>query len=675
MVPRRPAERSPTTRKGEAEVRLPALSAGAWRLRYETRDAFGGKYETTKDFVVAGKGVRIAFPEVLLAERESVGSGGVARFLVASGLPGQVLYFDVLRGGKVVSRRAIASAQSGVIEIPVSAEDRGGFAVRVSLVRDHQFLTEGRSVLVPWSDKELRVSFATFRDRLRPGAKETWRVTVKAPPGTPAEASAAELLAYMYDRSLDFFVAPSPPDPLSLYPNRSADSGLFTSIQPTGWSWVFGRVASRQSWVPLRGDRLKFFEGYGVGGPGRRMAGVGIMAKAQASVVDAAAPATEALAVKGGEGGPTAEVTVSGEPALSGGPPASQPSELRSNFSETAFWMPHLLTDAEGSAVIEFVVPDSVTSWSVWVHAITRDLAAGSAHREAKSVKELMVRPYVPRFLREGDTADLEVVVNNASDRPLSGSVTLDVLDTETNASALAAFGLTPQTATRAFTAAAGGSANAAFALSAPRRVGTYAIKATAAAGDFSDGELRPGPCAAGPHAAVPVPVCGPHGRRTAHAELPGDGQDRRPEPDRRAARRHRGRAALLLGLERPAVSRQLPVRVHRADAQPLSLDRDRVLAVSRLPGGRGDGRGHVAARDAARELGGAGPHAEDGARGDPVARGCRGAARTPGPASSTSSTPESRRPNAKRRSRSCATPRRRRAPSRGGRGGRRRPT
>ena len=55
---------------------------------------------------------------------------------------------------------------------------------------------------------------------------------------------------------------------------------------------------------------------------------------------------------------------------------AAPPAELRSEFAETAFWEPHLLTGADGSAAIEFTVPDSVTSWNVWVHAVTRDLRA-----------------------------------------------------------------------------------------------------------------------------------------------------------------------------------------------------------------------------------------------------------------------------------------------------------
>ncbi len=59
----------------------------------------------------------------------------------------------------------------------------------------------------------------------------------------------------------------------------------------------------------------------------------------------------------------------------------AESAELRSDFSETAFWQPHLLTGADGTAALEFTVPDSVTSWNVWVHALTTDLRSGSAQR------------------------------------------------------------------------------------------------------------------------------------------------------------------------------------------------------------------------------------------------------------------------------------------------------
>src|SRR5262249_52800581 len=358
-------------------------------------------------------------------------------------------------------------------------------------------------VFVPWSDKELEVAFATFRDKIRPGAKETWRVTVKPPEGSgdetrPAGADAgpkvAELLAYMYDRSLDAFVPHSPPGGLSVSPNHPAPGELGASLSQAATQWVVGDLPVRSQAEGLHGDALKFFDNYGIGGPGvrERMVMKSAAVSDAAATLPAAAPANarEEAQVGGFLAGEQEERDKA--PQRAGAEAPTTP--LRSNFAETAFWRPQLLTGADGSAVIEFEVPDSVTSWNVWVHAVTRDLKAGSIHRETQSVKDLMVRPYVPRFLREGDRAELKVVVNNASERSMTGTVNFDLLDPVTNRSVLADFGLAPDAVSRAFSAAAGGSADVSFPLTAPRRVGAYAIKATAVSGDFSDGELRPVP-------------------------------------------------------------------------------------------------------------------------------------------------------------------------------------
>ena len=141
---------------------------------------------------------------------------------MASGLRGQTLYLDVARAGKLIERRILrAGADEALIERPITEEDRGGFGVTLTAVRDHQFLQQTQAVFVPWDDRELKVTFATFRDRLRPGQTETWRVTVKGATKEHPLAETAELLAYMYDRSLDVFAPHRPPSPLSLLPNRA----------------------------------------------------------------------------------------------------------------------------------------------------------------------------------------------------------------------------------------------------------------------------------------------------------------------------------------------------------------------------------------------------------------------------------------------------------------------
>ena len=76
-----------------------------------------------------------------------------------------------------------AGADPSLVEIPITEQDRGGLGVTMTLVRDNQFVTLQNSLMVPWDNKELKVEFSTFRDRLRPGQMESWRVKVTGPAG------------------------------------------------------------------------------------------------------------------------------------------------------------------------------------------------------------------------------------------------------------------------------------------------------------------------------------------------------------------------------------------------------------------------------------------------------------------------------------------------------------
>jgi uncharacterized protein YfaS (alpha-2-macroglobulin family) len=485
---------------GQAGLVLPVLPAGAYRIYYETVDDFGARYQTFTEFVVAGPRTSFALPALLIAENDSQPVGSTARFLAVSGLPDQACYFEIYRSGHLVSRRTLVSGRDpALIEIPVREEDRGGFSARLSLVRDHQFMRVEHAVVIPWDNKELKVEFATFRDKLQPGSKETWRVTIKSPSGANVEAGAAELLAYMYDRSLDTFAPHHPPNPLDIYYRAGFGTGMIQVTLGQSWAQVLANDQSRRTPAPpLQGDQLSFYDSYGIGGPGRRgYGGVlvgGAMGGRGGGGLPPAAPSPPRSAVFGNMDANLRIDGIAADEIRQQVALTEPPVTLRSEFAETAFWRPQLLTGADGSATIEFTVPDSVTSWNVWVHAVTRDLMGGSLHQETRSVKDLMVRPYVPRFLREGDKAELKVVVNNASGRELSGKVAFDILDPETEESLLKSFGLQAGEGTRSFTAAAGGGANVSFPIVVPAKVGQVAFKVTAVSGDVSDGELRPMP-------------------------------------------------------------------------------------------------------------------------------------------------------------------------------------
>ncbi|MCB1057621.1 MAG: hypothetical protein KDD11_19140 [Acidobacteria bacterium] len=488
---------------------LGPLAAGAYRLHYRTEDPFGALFETHTDLVVAGEDRPLAVPLALLSAQPSAAVGSTARFWVDSGLPDQLMVLELSRRGQRFERRVLDSSQGPRwVEVPITEELRGGFGVTLTALRDHQLMTQRRAVAVPWDDRKLELSFESFRDRLRPGDQETWSIRVTGADGAALGAGAAEVLAYMYDRSLELFEQHDPPGFDDLYRQSNWPLTVSSSLGSAGSSWRGGRdFAPIPRVAPLRGDRLEFFSAYGVGGPGnvrglRRFKG-GVapqmtMAAApvpesddEITVVGDAPPALEAASV-----GSVVEEIVVAPPAP---PPAPAPSaaggelEVRSDFSETAFWQPKLRLGADGSVSFEFTVPDSVTEWDVWAHALTRDLRLGTAHRTTQTVKELLVRPYLPRFLREGDHAEVRVVVQNAGETVLEGALDVTLTDPDTGEDLAPAFGLAGATGVL-FAVEPGKSRTLTFELDAPRRVGATVFKAVARAGDQSDGEQRPLP-------------------------------------------------------------------------------------------------------------------------------------------------------------------------------------
>ena len=459
---------------GSALVVLDDLTPGAYRLHYSTTDEFGSLFETRRDLLVAGDGLRLEVPALLLAERETSKVGETLKVLVHSGLKHQELLIELQSGGETVEQRRLQSGAGPVVlDFPVDGSRRGGFGLLLTTLIDFQFISLSQSIWVPWEDRELQLAFSSFRDLLRPGGRETWRVTVASPEGQQLERGAAEVLAYMYDRSLDLFAPHDPPSIPSLYPTRTGTSGFQTSLGSSGAIWQKSPGFVRIPGYPqLHGDQIRLLGGYGIGGPGRRE---GFYLADAAPAAQRESDAVERSSLE--ESKAREPESVAGEVGGAAESPA-EPVELRSEFAETAFWQPHLVVEEEGVVSFEFTVPDSVTEWNVWLHALDRDFRGGSTERRVRTVKELMVRPYLPRFLREGDTVDLAVVVNNAGDTALEGQLDFEILDPADDSILNAEFGL-ESGATRAvpFSVMAGAGTSLLFPVTVPPRVGLMSSK------------------------------------------------------------------------------------------------------------------------------------------------------------------------------------------------------
>jgi hypothetical protein len=97
----------------------------------------------------------------------------------------------------------------------------------------------------------------------------------------------------------------------------------------------------------------------------------------------------------------------------------------RQDFRNTAYWNATLVTKDDGTAGVDVVMPDDLTTWRLQARAISGDTLVGEATNELVSTKPLLIRSALPRFLRVGDKADLRVLVRNAMDLPASVAVSV----------------------------------------------------------------------------------------------------------------------------------------------------------------------------------------------------------------------------------------------------------
>lgn len=342
-------------------------------------------------------------------------------------------------------RHEIHKVSNGFVEIPIPVADSliGGFNVEVTAVLDNQNEYEMFKVNVPYSNKELDVSFNTFRDKLQPGDKERWTISIKnKQDGTPADAN---LLMTMYDHALDsygnyYMGMRFNPWSLSYTPSAFYDitdfetsyfySKLDNNYMKAKPYLVVSLELKKAFFASSRGPRM-----YKATSTARGESGSveedGVEVENELGVVsagDAVSSQLETVSIVAEKvplievGTPESGMRLSSDdikhmPAVDNGLTDNINSEvkMRQNLNTLAFYRPSLRSDKNGDVELSFTVPDLLTEWSIEGVAWTSELKTGRVSSKAVSQKRLMVVPNVPRFLRQGDTCDFSVKVSNMS--------------------------------------------------------------------------------------------------------------------------------------------------------------------------------------------------------------------------------------------------------------------
>ena len=415
-----------------------ALPSGNYRLKLSAKDTQGRECTASKNFLLFSlndKRPPFVITDWFYQDGLEFDAASPATIYIGSSEKNVYLLYDVFAGNKRLESKRIQLSDSVIsFRFPYKKEYGDGILVSMAFVKDGRLYSHNARIMKPAPEKKLQLKWTTFRDKLRPGQQEEWKLTVLYPDGSPAEA---EMLATMYDASLD-----------KIYSAHKLDFGVdFHYVVPlTYWNTSYMRNAYLYVDFPLKRLRavpLEYSEliipstgrmeamvvGYG-GSPRATLAGaLKIRGRSAANAVMNQEAVTdmvlqeemvETSAQEKVEMGSSEELAETGD------------IQIRENFAETAFFYPQLRTNEKGEVSISFVLPESLTRWTFMGLAHTRNVDYGKIEATATASKEFMLQPNMPRFVRVGDKANIAASLMNLSDKGVKGTVRMELFNPET---------------------------------------------------------------------------------------------------------------------------------------------------------------------------------------------------------------------------------------------------
>ena len=478
------------TQRSEESLDLGKLEAGNYQLELfniEGKDTI----KVTQNFAVWDKRFLRSDQKTFLTvlePKDEFSRGEKAKIYVYSAVPDALANVFVQDGsGKNVSETH--KFKNGILEYTVDIpkdKNISSLNLQFQVVAFNDVQTQSVNLKIKDTEQPLKIETITFRDKLEPNSKEKWTIKVS---GNDKEKINAEVLANMYDMSLDQFAVNSfvwgklhtPYSIVTSYDIRQHLKQEYYQKRLKYFNGTFVEVP-QFNWF----DQSLIYESLALNKLQGRAAGVQISAMA-APHADTISKETsvEEVVVRGygaqKKDSMVADTGISKE--------SLDKIPVRQNLNETAFFYPNLKTDAEGNVNFEFTSPEALTKWKLMFLAHTKDARAATLEKEVVTQKEFSVTPNYPRFLREGDELNLQSKLSNLTSKKLSGSANLQILDAFTNEDISSQFGL--NSSTQNFELNENGNSALTWKVKVPNNVSSIILKVVAKAGQYSDGEQK----------------------------------------------------------------------------------------------------------------------------------------------------------------------------------------
>ncbi|MDF1696623.1 MAG: alpha-2-macroglobulin family protein [Saprospiraceae bacterium] len=404
------------------------------------------------------------------------------------------VYYQVIRDWTVVQEGMMDVSNFNDITYTPSEKDRGGFTIRLDYIKHNFSQSIVHNISLPWDNKDLKVELITTRDKVLPGSKEEWQIKVS---GKGTDKAVAEMLATMYDASLDQFVVHN----YGFNPYQSHFGNIpsrfygFDQAISGSLNYQWSRTKSKSLPAPviprLQGLYLGYSPHYGIRVQ-KKLSGYNAKVRgttAQPESMDGAAEpmaieaaADDMVAVKVGD---VTDSAVSSETGMEG---KKGEISIRKNLDESVFFYPHLKTDSEGNVLISFTMNEALTSWKLLTFVHDKALRFGMMSHEVKTQKDVMIVANAPRFFREGDVMLFPATVTNLSDKAISATARLELIDPSTDDKLNDQFGLTETDQT--VEVPVGESVGTFWKIAIPKEYkGMVKYRVVAEAGSHTDGE------------------------------------------------------------------------------------------------------------------------------------------------------------------------------------------
>ena len=418
------------------------LASGRYKLVLTTPDAHSKEVKLEKTVVlydVNDKRPPVKSYEWFLAPKTECVVGENAQIQFGTSTQNSSVLYEVMQGNTILESRWVPlSDEIKTFEIPFKESYGAGVTVMFTFMKDEQFFSKQVQITRKVADKKLMPTLSVFRNKLLPGEKAEWTVTV---PESAKDKKSAEVLVGMYDASLDAL------RPHSWNFNPSYRESVFYTP-----AWESNGFETTNDYADLNNEledvaefrlnQLNWFGlnlGYRNNLMIRGMArGVAVMAQENGALdeVVVVGYGTTKKNLKAVEPPPpfkssvkfTAPVIAKDEEVTE----TNKPVQIRTNFNETAFFYPQLRTDAQGNVKFTFTAPESLTRWNVKMLAHTQDLYFGQGAEQAVTQKDLMVQMNLPRFVRRSDKLVLSANVVNLTDKAQTASVQFEMIDPAT---------------------------------------------------------------------------------------------------------------------------------------------------------------------------------------------------------------------------------------------------